>query len=314
MALQRLGQLEEAVAELEVAARLDPGDAGSRYNRALALDLLGRTEEAIAGYRDALAVDPRLLDAALNLGGAMTRIDDPAGARRAYRRALEIDPGSATARHMVAALTGQTTDSAPADYVREVFDSAAASFDEHLAALEYKTPAALAALIADLGGGGRVLDLGCGTGLFGAEVRAAADLLVGVDLSAEMLARARARGDYDELVRGDALEFLAGDERRWDLVAAADVLVYLGDLEPLLRLARSRLAGGGLVAFSVERVGGGGWSLQPSGRFAHDPAYVAGVAGRCGLREVARTDVELRRERGRPVPGALFALAPAGDS
>jgi predicted TPR repeat methyltransferase len=312
VALQRLGDLEAAIAELDTA-RLDLADSGSRFNRALALESLGRLGEAIDGYREALRVNPALFEAALNLGGALYRAGELGSSRAAYAAALDIDPGSATARHMTAALDGETTATAPPAYVRELFDSSAPTFDQHLAALDYQTPEALGSLIAEHApAGARVLDLGCGTGLLGAVLRSRAALLAGVDLSPAMLARARDRGDYDELVIGEAVEHLRGDPRRWDVVAAADALPYFGDLEPLFVAVRARLSSRGVFAFSIERgAAPGGWSLQSSGRYNHDPDYVAETAGLRGLQLSRRSDVELRRERGVPVAGALFALTRA---
>lgn len=94
-------------------------------------------------------------------------------------------------------------------------------------------------------------DLGCGTGLMGPLLRPDCGRLVGVDLSAGMCDKARARGCYDsvhvcELVEwlqalatggGDASSCGGGGGRGFDLLVAADVLVYIGDLQPLLAAA-----------------------------------------------------------------------------
>jgi len=306
-ALLHLGELPEAVLELAAAAALDSADAGSRFNRALALDSLGRLEEAADSYREALSTDPTLLPAALNLGAALSRTGDVAGSEAAYRQALAIDPSSSIARHMLAAFEGSGATEVPADYVRAVFASAAPTFDSHLAELGYRTPALLAELV---GQRARTLDLGCGTGLFGAAMAAPSEHLAGVDLSAQMLERASARGIYDELHTADIGDFLAADARSWDLIAAADVLVYIGDLEPLLGLAAKRLAPGGVVGFSVElSTGEDPWALRRSGRFAHRRDYIDAVAARCRLEPVEFRETELRRERGEPVAGALFVLS-----
>src|SRR5690606_29734993 len=85
-------------------------------------------------------------------------------------------------------------------------------------------------LIGDRTGELNVLDLGCGTGLTGAAFRAVAGRLVGVDLSPRMLGYAQQRGVYDELQQCDLVEFLQSTDERFDLIVAADVLIYLGDL------------------------------------------------------------------------------------
>ena len=56
-----------------------------------------------------------------------------------------------------------------------------------------------------------------------------------------MLQKASEKQIYDELVCCDALEFLADSEKGYDLVIAADFLVYVGDLEPLFSAIRNRI-------------------------------------------------------------------------
>ncbi|TFW19871.1 methyltransferase, partial [Massilia arenosa] len=139
--------------------------------------------------------------------------------------------------------------------------------------------------------------------------------LVGVDLSAAMLERAQARGLYDVLACAELTEFLRAAPARaaYDVIVAADVLVYLGDLQPLFAAAGSALRPGGLFAFSVERaegsVAGTGYLLQPSGRYAHAPAYIDSLPG---FELLAAHSATLRQERGVPVDGMLYVLRASG--
>src|SRR6202035_8084 len=97
------------------------------------------------------------------------------------------------------------------------------------------------------------LDLGCGTGLMGAELRSHTDRLAGVDLSAAMIAKARERGFYDRLVVGDAAAMLGREPPgSSDLIVAADALVYVGDFAPLFAAVARVLTSDGIFAFSVE--------------------------------------------------------------
>ena len=52
---------------------------------------------------------------------------------------------------------------------------------------------------------GRVLDLGCGTGLAGEALRRRAAWLEGVDLSSGMIDQARRKGLYDRLEVAEAV-------------------------------------------------------------------------------------------------------------
>jgi predicted TPR repeat methyltransferase len=65
-----------------------------------------------------------------------------------YRRWLLIDPNHPVARHMAAATSGEAAPARAEDhFVSTLFDRAAASFDERLAALGYRAPRLAAELL-----------------------------------------------------------------------------------------------------------------------------------------------------------------------
>jgi SAM-dependent methyltransferase len=80
---------------------------------------------------------------------------------------------------------------------------------------------------------GEVADLGCGTGRTGAWLAGRGAIAIdGVDVTPEMLARARERGVYRELVEADVAHTgLASDA--YDLVVTSLVDEHLADLRPL---------------------------------------------------------------------------------
>lgn len=90
----------------------------------------------------------------------------------------------------------------------------------------------------------QVVDLGCGTGRTGAWLASRGiETIDGVDLTPQMLERARARGIYRELVEADVSDtrLPAGD---YDLVTTSLVDEHLADLGPLYTEA-ARLAAPG---------------------------------------------------------------------
>lgn len=102
---------------------------------------------------------------------------------------------------------------------------------------------------ARIGFGTRALELGCGTEVFTHRVIPAGASLVALDLSAELLARARARVlNSARFVRGnaEALPFPAGV---FDVVYGCSVLHHL-DVETALREVRRVLCPGGRLVFS----------------------------------------------------------------
>ena len=193
-----------------------------------------------------------------------------------------------------------------------MFDSFAAHFDGQLAALGYQAPwlvaqalAALCAADASL----QIADLGCGTGLCGPLLRPLAHRLVGVDLSGVMLEAARARGVYDALLQADAAEHLATTTERHDLVVAADVFIYIGDLTPVFSGVRRVLRPGGVFAFSVEpAVADQPFALQASLRYAHGEAALRALAAAHGLSVLKVERGALRVDEVHEVQGQYWLL------
>ena len=133
----------------------------------------------------------------------------------------------------------------------------------------------------------RVVDLGCGTGLCGAAFGGDCSQLTGIDISGLMLEKARARDLYTELVQSSIETWLEqAPPAAYDIVLAADVLIYCGDLAPLFASIARRLVSGGLYAFSVEIASGESFVLQASGRYAHPVAYIRSLYAGSGLTEV----------------------------
>lgn len=215
---------------------------------------------------------------------------------------------------MVAALgDGPKPARASDDYVRETFDHFAEDFDKQLLEdLEYRAPKLIHALFREVSGetpvGLDILDAGCGTGLVGLDFRQYARSLIGVDLSPEMLKLARAREIYDELREEELAACMRSLPNRFDLIVAADVFCYIGDLSETLSAARMALKSGGMLIFSVEAQSKRGYSLTGSGRYAHKPAYVQKSAKTAGFSEIIGRTATLRMEYGEPVKGYLTVL------
>jgi predicted TPR repeat methyltransferase len=234
---------------------------------------------------------------------AFERLD----AARALGAWLEArNPGDKIKAHELRVLLDPTIDRAPAAYVEALFDDFAERFDHQLVEmLGYQAPALLADLVASRGTRfERILDLGCGTGLAAPALERFAGKLTGVDLSSAMLAKAAERGGYDQLIQGEAVDFLEKHPASFDLIVAADVLIYFGDLAPLFAAAAKALLPGGLLAFSTE-LGETGWKLTPTARYAHGDDYIASAPG---FRIVGRHEIALRRETTSMTVGCLYLL------
>src|SRR6185503_837619 len=102
--------------------------------------------------------------------------------------------------------------------------------------------------------------------------------LVGIDLSREMLAKARAKTIYQELIEGDLAPNIAALREPAELFLAADVFVYVGDLGDVFAQVARKSTPQALFCFSVETHDGADYVLRDTGRFAHSRSYVERVA------------------------------------
>ncbi|MCJ2133484.1 methyltransferase domain-containing protein [Methylobacterium sp. J-026] len=260
--------------------------------------LLGRAREGLSVSRG----DPDLRDAAA----------------RAYACALDIDPDDTLGvrAQLVRLGVGDGLPALSPAYVRALFDGYAPRFERHLVeGLGYVGPELVrAALPPDPAQFATALDLGCGTGLMGAAIRDRVDHLTGIDLSPGMLALARAkawqgRPLYDRLAEGELGAFLAGQaDGSADLCLAADVLIYVPDLGPVLAGIGRVLRPGGLAAFTVQSHDAAGAALGADGRYAHADSHIAAAAAAAGLEILTLQSADVRREGGAPVPGRVVVL------
>jgi predicted TPR repeat methyltransferase len=340
-------RLDDAIAAYRRAIALDPSHANAHSNLGVVLRAKGELAEAEKAYRAAVRIDPEHSDAYHNLGVLLNAQKRPREAALCFSRVitlrpkdpearrllalahctlgevekaveifeewLEDDPDDPVARHMLAACSGRDVPARASDaFVEKTFDSFAASFDSKLTKLSYRAPALVTEMLKRSGAAPAqsldVLDAGCGTGLCGPLLAPYARRLVGVDLSERMLAQARERNVYDELVKGELTAYLADHNEAFDVIVSADTLVYFGPLDPVAAASERALRPGGRVIFTVEELPVGqndaGYSLGTSGRYRHAPEYVRAVLAEASLHPEI-VSAELRLEAGEPVAGLL---------
>lgn len=299
--------LERALASAPVEPPLIRRFALARY---LEIVIVSDIVSAEAAYRvaagshaEALAIVAR--SAFQILSGYGHR--DPA--LRLARERLSEHDDDPIQRYLIDAVAGEKLARAPRDYIVACFDRFAEGFDKQLVdVLQYRVPEQLMGLIDAAGQPfARAVDLGCGTGLAGPLLRANGRRLVGVDLSPRMLAKAAERRIYDALIEAEMTSFLERTSERFDLIFAADALVYLGDLQTFFSAAARVAPTGGLVAFNIETTERAAYLLLPSGRFAHSmEALLAEAAPWFELETIQRAF--LRIEADKRVHGALVLL------
>lgn len=309
----RLGRLMEAIAAYEATLALDPSDTQAWFNLGVIHSKTGRHDLAQTAYLKVLAINPRHADAHVNVAALYWKARRQPEALMHYREAYRLRPDDALIEHALKVVGGDTSvvEASP-DYTRQLFNAYADTYDEHLtAALHYRVPEVFQRVLMRFPGWASVypavLDLGCGTGLCAPALRPMASSLVGLDLAPEMLSKAKAKGLYDTLVEGEALWYVSGKVAAFDLVVAADVLVYMGDLNPLMTAMEKALKPGGRFLFNVEAKAplAAGFALQATGRFWHDPAYLSRIFRGLGWMLLHQQTAVLRYEAGKPLMGLV---------
>jgi predicted TPR repeat methyltransferase len=296
---------------------LSSGDlvADRRYEFARDLWLKGDLVAAADLLQQAIELAPGFVSAWFTLGEIRQQLGERDAAITAFRKAREADtsdPHGSSLRLM--RLGAEEVSAMPKGYVRALFDQYAPRFESALIDdLGYRGPsllfkAVLAARIAVRKPAffKCAIDLGCGTGLAAAAFAREVDRFIGIDLSPRMIEKSRSTGLYAELEVGDMLEGLrAKPDASADLILAADAMVYVADLVPVLKEVSRVLPAGGVLAFTVETHEGDGVVLGAGLRYAHGALYVQTSLEEAGLALSNFEERSARNEDNVPVPGLV---------
>ena len=292
--------------------RVAQGIVDAYNNMGNTLKNMGNTKAAIEAYQDAINLEPSCAEAYSNLGYLRMQMGDTEAAIGAYKQTIKIKPYHVSAQHLLAALTGQKTASAPNKYIEGLFDGYAVRFDQSLVEqLKYNVPKLIAELllkyqsVAPLGS---IMDLGCGTGLAGVELKDFCQEIEGIDLSEKMLAKAKQKNVYSKLNHTGIIEYLADAPLDFDLFLSTDVFVYVGELSEVFRLIKSRNKRKGWLAFSTEHTEKDGFFLRASGRYSHSKSYIESLCSEFDYQVLHFSKADLRKEEGEFLTGGLYVL------
>src|SRR5262245_44206897 len=313
-AFYELKRLNDALADFDTVIRLrkDQESAQAYCNRGNVLHKMGRLDEAIADYNKAIELNPNECSFYLSKFWTFERLKEPGLALDILREAERRFGDNEEVRFNLSRLADDPTPtSAPASHVLRLFDGYADTFESHLVErLQYKAPELIASCFLKHAPPRAldILDLGCGTGLMGSLLATRKRTMVGVDLTAKMIAKAKEKGIYDELHVAEIVAFLTTSFSWVDVGLAADALIYLGDLSPGLPAVRRVLVPSGLFAFSAERCAEGEYVLGESGRFSHSQDYIQRLATTTGFETLLTENAILRHQEGSAVEGFIAVL------
>jgi predicted TPR repeat methyltransferase len=289
--------------------------ADRRFDFARDLQLKGDLVAAADLFVQATDLAPGFATAWFTLGEVREQLGDRDGAIGAFRNAQMTDAGDRNGAGLRLMRLGAAELAAmPSTYVSALFNQYAPKFEAALVDdLGYRGPAVLfkAVLAACAAVGkpaffGRTIDLGCGTGLAARAFAAFTDEIIGIDLSPRMIEIARLTGLYAELEVAEIVQGLRGKpQASADLILAADVMVYVHDMVPLLDEAARVLTPGGLLAFTAETHAGDGVVLGEGLRYAHSARYLRASIEAAGLTLHQFEAASSRTESGAPVSGQV---------
>ncbi|MFV0679518.1 methyltransferase domain-containing protein [Ottowia sp.] len=307
-------QPEQTIAWADEGVQHFPNDAGMRLFLGRFLANQGRHAEALTHFEHMLLRVPHHAEA---LQGALTSTlakDGPSNLAQDYAdRWLALTPADANAQYWHAVAYGNTPATQPPDMVGQTFARFAPQFDKHLVSgLKYRVPERTAQILLDKYPDRQfnLLDLGCGTGLVGVYLGSIKGAIIGVDLSQPMIDEAAKHGIYAKFYRTNVLDALRETpDAHYEAITCTDVLIYVGDLTPVIPNALRILKPGGHFIFSCEAAAENEADLvlrSPSNRYAHKASAAQRLCREAGFDEVVVEDLPaLRMEGGAPVAGFL---------
>lgn len=297
--LQGLGQLDDAVASHRRALEIKPDYAEAHNSLGLTLYKLGRLDEAEASYRRAFQAKPDYAEARYNIGNVFKEQGRLEEAAACYKSCLEIEPEDRLGARLLLASLGfePMPPRASEAHLEAFYISKASTWDMELGRTQkyYGAKLVAQALKSQPNKPGKldILDAGCGTGHVGLLVRDMASRLDGVDMSPDMLEKAKEKKVYDNIYQADLESFMQANPGKYDAVTCAATLIHFGDLSPAFMAAAACLRNNGLFVFTVfpnereqdgkEVVVAQSEGLARSGCYAHGKNYITRLAESAGF-------------------------------
>ena len=302
---------ENALMHYDVLLEHEPHNIEYLYNAGVAQMALGHLKEATTLFETILTLEDDHFATLNNLAAIHIRLGHHDQAIVLLEHALVANPHDKTSQFMLHALTGDKKNAqACPSYVNNLFNNYALFYEQHLqGSLNYSLPHLIARVLHQLNclKVNYTIDLGCGTGLCGVVLRELTKHLIGVDIAAKMLAIAKKKGIYDQLVEEELITFLQKNKQCYELAVAADVFPYLGELNALFAILQQRVASDGIFIFSHEICDQEPWQLQETARFCHHPDYIKTLCAKHGFEIVYQEKVVARLQNEQPLYVMLYA-------
>lgn len=317
--LTELKRYDEAKGYLSQAISRDPDNIDLLFHLAIIHSAEASYYNAKVLYERILELNSNHASAYHNLATVLLHLNKRSLALSYFKKAYQLQPENLTAKHMIDAISeNPEAKQTPPAFIQALFDQYAYNYDEHVKTqLKYQVPSlireALTPFFAKANLSQKTLDLGCGTGLMAPYLLDISMRLIGVDISENMIEMAKRLGAYYKLYHDDIMHFLPKHQNEYDLIVAADVFCYFGELTEAFNYCRQALINNSLMVFSVENLTNPAkknqpYRLQTSGRFAHSQVYLEKIVEDLGFHIEANNTVILRYQEDVPVEGLLYII------
>jgi len=311
---KELSNHKKAILCFSKVVQINPKHYSAYNNLGIVFKEIGDLNKAKKCYENVLKIKPDHLNAYYNLGNALFGLREFEKAKNIYQNALKLNPNDKYLSHMISALAGKNEQNAPKEYVVNVFDNFANNFDNFLTKnLKYKVPEKLLRLLERNFPNKKkfknVIDIGCGTGLSGFVFRNISEHLVGVDVSNKMISKAKIKGIYDNIYHDEAVTYLSKYKKKFDLFIAADVFIYVGNLDKIFSIISLKSNPGANFCFSVEKNNNEDFKLLQSARYSHSKEYINHLAFKYNFSIRDYKETEIRFELNSSLKGYIFVLS-----
>lgn len=308
-------EYEKALSYFKKAIKLNREFYICLYDMAKTYEKLNKRELSFFYLQKVIKINPDFHSALFSMAQYYRKMRNEKKMIEYLYKTLEKLPEHPGANHLLASLDRKTSNEySIGEYARDLFDRYADHFEDHLlSSLKYQVPFIIKEKLKTLNTSknSKVLDLGCGTGLLGKTIVDLFPNLVGVDISSNMIEETRKKEIYTELYVNDIHEFLLKSVQDFDLIIAADVFIYIKDLQTVFSRVKEHLETDAYFIFTIElssEINSANYELGKSGRYTHTMKYVESLCKDNGFELIDKEEVTLRQENNKDQKGEVFIL------
>ena len=300
--LYRQKRTLEALEEYRRTVIINPDIPEVSNNLAMILKDIGEYERAADLLLNAIKQAPQYVEFSVNLAETLTLFyyQQPENAKKIAKQWQKFMPDNLFANRVVAAFNGsKSVNSKP--YSEALFDVFAENYEQIMQNINYSAINKLKEIgFAPIG---KILDLGCGTGLVGQAFKSVENKFTGVDISQKMLDMAALKNAYTDLIKDDIVHFLHTSNLKFNFIIALDVVEYIDDFTDMI-MQMKHIPFVFTIENASEKVTD--FQLDASGRYRHNPQYIRNQLADAGYKNITSYPLILRQENGTDVNGTLF--------